>query len=772
MEGFMVLFAISGIAILVMLFLRVTSVDERVRWLERKLEGAVRENAPQQQPEAPPGQSVPPPAATPVRTEPPRAQATVPPSPPPVAIIPPAPPKVPSRTKEEFEAFVGGKLLNRIGALALVMGVGFFLKYAFDNNWINETMRVAIGLAAGIGVLLLGVRTEKKGFAIFAQGLFGAGISILYLSIYASFNFYHLVPQAAAFAVMSLVTMLGFAIAVRYDSLATSLLAWAGGFLTPFMLSTGNANEVGLFAYVFLLEAGLLALVVRKPSWNILAGLTLAGTYLVFFAWRFGYYHDDALGVTLFFLTAFWFLFLLFDLYQAMRQEISGALMRQAMNLLNACIYYAVLYDLIDGPHHPWMGATSLILSGIYLLQAVILRKWAANAAMIAQNLFLTLLLLVIATGIQYSGWTTIIFWSLEAAFLVWCAQRWESYNVALFAIGLFACAALKFASTSGTFGYLPLADYAPVLNYRALTYAAMAASVFAGAFMFRRTPEASVAKVVPWLDGAWIMVLVLFCTVEINDGYSQRAIAASMTEQNHLEFAKFLMMTSAWVVLSLPIVFFGLRGKLRSLIVPGLLIVTMSFWLAVIKGVAYSPIEYFSPILNVRVLALLVVAASMAVHCRWLERSASAIPWAPEVSGPIAIAAILVILTLLTGETRDLFELRIFRAHALGLGGSAEASQLENLKQLSLSGLWMFYGGLLMVVGLWRRKRGLRIAAIALLAVAILKIFIYDLSFLEALYRIFSFIGLGVILLAASYLYQRYKSIIIDDIANKDAGR
>ena len=84
-------------------------------------------------------------------------------------------------------------------------------------------------------------------------------------------------------------------------------------------------------------------------------------------------------------------------------------------------------------------------------------------------------------------------------------------------------------------------------------------------------------------------------------------------------------------------------------------------------------------------------------------------------------------------------------------------------MQQLALSGVWLFYSGLLMVVGLWRRVQGLRIIAIALFGITILKIFIYDLSFLERLYRIFSFIGLGVILLLVSYLYQRYKAVIFE---------
>jgi uncharacterized membrane protein len=115
----------------------------------------------------------------------------------------------------------------------------------------------------------------------------------------------------------------------------------------------------------------------------------------------------------------------------------------------------------------------------------------------------------------------------------------------------------------------------------------------------------------------------------------------------------------------------------------------------------------------------------------------------------------------LLTGETRDFFEKKLELLGPLQGNMAPSASDLENMKQLSLSGVWLLYSISLMGVGIWRRLRSIRVIAFVLFGVTILKIFIYDLSFLETLYRIFSFIGLGVVLLIVSYLYQHYKGVI-----------
>ncbi|HMK39325.1 MAG TPA: DUF2339 domain-containing protein, partial [Bacteroidota bacterium] len=207
-----------------------------------------------------------------------------PPAPPAAALsMPPSPAK--SRTRGEWEALIGGKLLNRVGALALILGVGFFLQYAFANDWITEPVRVMIGVAVGLTLLAGAARSAARGFQIFAQGLVGAGIAILYLSAYASFNYYRLVTQPWAFLFMSAITVITFTQAFRYDSIVVALLGLLGGFLTPFLLSTGEVNPVGLFTYLALLDAGLLVVAWRREAWMSIEPLSMAGTYLIYALW-------------------------------------------------------------------------------------------------------------------------------------------------------------------------------------------------------------------------------------------------------------------------------------------------------------------------------------------------------------------------------------------------------------------------------------------------------------------------------------------------------
>ncbi len=218
MIGFIVLFVVVLVILLATVLSRMNGYDKTIYLLERRITELERatHHAPTHVGTPPHANASPSPtipAPTPPRAVPPQVPTA------------PPPPAKPSQSRAEFEAFVGGKLLNRIGALALIIGVGFFLKYAFDNAWINETGRVAIGVAIGGALLSGGMRSHARSFVIFAQGLFGAGLSILYLSVYASFNFYHLLPQFPAFLAMSVVTAIGIGVALRYDALAIACLA-------------------------------------------------------------------------------------------------------------------------------------------------------------------------------------------------------------------------------------------------------------------------------------------------------------------------------------------------------------------------------------------------------------------------------------------------------------------------------------------------------------------------------------------------------------------
>jgi len=671
----------------------------------------------------------------------------------------------PSRTREEWETFIGGKLLNRIGAFALILGIGFFLKYAFDQNWISETVRVLIGAFVGLTCLGLAYRTHKKGFRIFAQGLVGAGISILYLSVYASFNFYQLMPQWIAFLLMAFVTALTLGIVLFYNSLAVALLGWAGGFLTPIMLSTGQANEVGLFTYIVLLDLGILALLVKRDVWTILEPLTLLATWSIYFLWHFEFYSSDKLFPTVLFITFFWILFHTRDVIRMLISPQTKSVIHHVVSSLNIALFYPVLYTILNIDHHEWMAPATLLVGAVYLVTVLAIKKKTEVTAVLHPQFILTsIALLVVATFIQYHDFTTVILWSIEAIAIVWCGLHWNLRYVWQSGLVLIFIAGVKLLATDGALAFVPIEEFKPVINLRSLTFLVESAALAVSAKLFLRRVRHPDARIISLLEYATCVFLFIGLTVELNDFFGLQRLNQPEDVQMGLSFRLFMSLAVAYMVYSLPFVWLGLRTNRIPLLISGLGALFLATSLAVIRGIAFDPISLFHPLMNVRSLAIVLVLLMMIAQTRQLNTHRGSIEWLSDVLSTLQIALVVLILVLLTGETRDFFEKQLAGFAVL------EDSQVRtddllragNLEQLSLSGVWLIYSVALMVVGIWRKLRGLRIISIALFGITILKIFIYDLSFLETLYRIVSFVGLGLILLAVSYAYQRFKYIIV----------
>jgi uncharacterized membrane protein len=683
----------------------------------------------------------------------------------------------PSRTREEWEAFVGGNLLNRIGAFALILSVGFFLKYAIDKEWISESIRVIIGAVAGIICLAGAYRTHLKGLKVFAQGLVGAGLAILYLSIYASFNFYSLVPQWVAFMLMSVVTALALAQAFHYDSLAVALLGWAGGFLTPIMLSTGHPNEIGFFTYLALLNVGLLATLVKKGSWSILEPLTLAATWILYYAWYVEYYRTDDLLITVFFVLVFCLMFYALAVFRIIRGQAETPVLHHIVTVVNGALLFGSLYALINKDHHEWMGAVTIAIGAIYFATFLLAQR-RTQLTTITQAIYLLIsgTFLAAATAIQFYDCTTVIFWSLEAVIVLWCALRWRLLYVLQFALGLLLVATLKLFATEGVIEFAPIRDFTLLANLRSLTLAVLSASVGFGAWLMGRSTdvqkEDALESMRDVLHFAWCAFLFILLTVETSDYFRWRMLDASLRAQESLPFAGLMTLSIVWAVYSVPLVWLGLRRSLLTVMIAGIGMLSLGVICVSLRGLGFEPIADFTPVLNLRFGAMLSVMVLLTVHTRLVRDRREVWEWLPQMLTVLQVTGVILLLLLLTAETRDFFEKQI-----VSLSGTSEVSgtsdtidRLRNLQQLSLSGVWLLYSVCLMAFGIWRSLRSLRTVAFVLFGITILKIFGYDLSFLETLYRIFSFLGLGLILLAVSYAYQRYRVIIFGTADNKSS--
>ncbi len=320
---------------------------------------------------------------------------------------------------------------------------------------------------------------------------------------------------------------------------------------------------------------------------------------------------------------------------------------------------------------------------------------------------------------------------------------------------------------------YAPIERFTPFTNIRA----ALLAFLIVGT-IFHTQWLAGIRRRYHRLEAllhfTWGLLLFEFCTVETNDYFRKAMEFTTDPARTILNFSKFMTLAAVWMVLSLPLVRLGLARKMKPTLYLGLWSLLLALGMAAVRGISFDPIENYTFPINYRSIIILLVIAGSLVHATWIRYSGQLFGILYEVLNALRVAIILLILVLLTGETRDYFEKQIYLLNTGGTvqGVGAQVMTLENLKQLSLSGIWLLFSIVLMGIGLWRRNRIFRLISIVLFGITIVKVFFYDLSFLDTVYRIVSFVALGVILLVVSYLYQRYKAIILEPTPAYDEGK
>ncbi|MDD4102857.1 MAG: DUF2339 domain-containing protein, partial [Kiritimatiellae bacterium] len=211
---------------------------------------------------------------------------------------------------ESWEYAAATNWLMRVGILIVLAGVAFFLKYSIEKGLMGPLGRVTLSLAAGILLIVGGVRLLFKKYHLLGQGFVGAGFVTLYFAFYAAASMYRLLPDAAAFALMACVTVAAGVMAVNYQSLPIALLGVAGGYATPAMLGSSHASVYFFYAYVLLLGIGILGISLMR-RWPLLNVLGMLAAYGLAFAYCARHHTHTQLFFDLLFLSGIHLLYLL-----------------------------------------------------------------------------------------------------------------------------------------------------------------------------------------------------------------------------------------------------------------------------------------------------------------------------------------------------------------------------------------------------------------------------------------------------------------------------
>ncbi len=333
-----------------------------------------------------------------------------------------------ARGTANIEEKIGQYWLNRVGIVAILIGVSYFLKYAFENNWIGPAGRIAIGLLAGMGLVLWSERFRERGYAAFSYSLKAVGIGTLYLSLWGAYQVYHLIPSSAAFVAMIMVTGATMALAWSQDAEILASFALVGGFATPALLSTGENHEIVLFSYACLLDIAILALATLKP-WRRLLWGSFAGTVVLYIGWYSEYYGTEQRGVTVFFAALFSALFAVIPLivrYENTKQLNRIPVTFTLLPLMNATLFFLSLFVIYDR-ETATLTWYALTLAAVYLAIGNAYKKRSdvpeTNTVQLLHVAIAVAFLTIAIPAKLNAHWIT-IGWLVESAALLWVGVK------------------------------------------------------------------------------------------------------------------------------------------------------------------------------------------------------------------------------------------------------------------------------------------------------------------------------------------------------------
>ena len=663
------------------------------------------------------------------------------------------------RSGPDWEFLLGRNWFAIIGGIAVVLGIGFFLKLAFDNNWISDTGRIILGIVVGLAFLGGGEYAQRR-VPRWAQAVTASGAAILYLSIYAAFGLYRLIPAELSFILLAVVVTAAVLLALRYESIVIALLGVVGAFISPLLLGTDLPDERFVLAYILLVDIGILAISAFR-NWRWLTLVGWVGSYGIFSYWLIdlpGYgpvfAHLALTGIFLSFAAAM-------PLYHILWRRTPGAA-DLALMTVNAAGYSLLTPFILWEDYEGWFGLIALSLALLYGLFALAahLRKGVPFTVTVFSLAFASVFL-ALAFPLQFSGHSVALGWAAQGAATVWLGfyiRRWQTRAFGIAALLLAALHLLLFDL------WVDPDAYTPVINLRFVTMAFVIAAFGATALIYHRYRESEgrlrleVGAMPAMLGMANLVAIGLLSLEAVNilDADSRRwdSLLDLIERIGRLGNGATVAITALWAIYGAAVAGVGLLRRYEPARWAGVALLALAVWKLITYdsvNVYIDPLD-FTPVLNIRFLCLVLVLGLLSALAVWFRRSESDLGENENILFlGVLIAANAVALWMLSQEVYYYFD-------SLGVRAGAD---YEDAMQLTLTVLWALYAMAVIGAGIASGHSRVRLAGIALLAVPVAKLFVFDIFLLEMAFRVVAFITLGCLLLGMGLVYQRYSLVV-----------
>lgn len=802
MDSFFILVCIIMFVVLLMVInSKISAINTRLDWIsnqlfelhkKQKTEDKKTGPEPVQKPMAPAppaGVVVPPPVV---------AEVPKPPAPPvpgteqetrpaPKPILQPAPeplfvhqPTFMERFRKnnpDLERFIGENLISKIGIAILVLGIAFFVKFAIDKNWINETARVGIGVFCGLLVNAIAHRLRKN-FKAFSSVMAAGAIAIYYFTVAIGFQEYHLFSQTTAFIIMVVITIFSTVVSLAYDRQELAVLSLIGGFSTPLMVSTGQGNYVVLFTYLLILDIGILVVAYLR-KWNIVNLCTYGFTQLFYVVWVFKEIFMQPVPASpyaggMVFATLFYIVFTAMVVINDLKARRPFGWLELSLLLSSTAIYYGEGMQLLHLWQPEFKGLFTALMALFNLgLGIVVFKFFNGDRKLIYLLIGLALTLITLAAPVQLQGNAITLFWAAESVLLVWLAHKTGQRGFFYASMPVLLLSGISLVMDWVKYYLIHGQNHLPVLiNKVFITGLFVAGCAYFKHRLMKRKEWLQHIHPISFDLTFYITVVYTFSVVllyltGITELSYQAGIYYKGSAGQSLTVLTYHFLFSAAVLcmalhrtnkLSYSMV---LTGGLVNIVIYLISFLPLQFqYINFSLTSAFHAYAFYWHLLALLAIALHFYAVLFVVfnnRVKLLNIRESYFLWVLALAGVI----------ILSGEL--MFNITIVKIGDWLTTQPSEttAAYHHMVRQIIKTGwpiLWSCIAILLLVAGIRKRMKTLRVIALFLQAITIIKLFVYDINNVSEAGKIIAFIILGVLLLLMSFMYQKIKAIIFSD--------
>jgi uncharacterized membrane protein len=689
--------------------------------------------------------------------------------------------------RSDIEKFIGKNILSVIGIIILVLGVGIGGKYAIDNNLISPTMRIVLGYISSFGLVTFALYLKRK-YSSFSAVLMSGAMAIMYFITFFAYSLYHLYSQTTAFVLMLVFTAITVFWALNYGKQVIAHIGLVGAYAIPFLLGGDSGQYAFLFTYVAIINFGILIISVRK-YWKWLFYNAFGFTWLIYFGWYAAKYQTAIhFELALIFLSIFFLMFYLTFIIHKLIFKENVAAENVCLTLANSFIFYGFGYAILKNREgfENYLGLFTVINAGIHFAFAFFVSRIRTVPRDISYLLgALVLIFVTIAVPVQFKGnWVTLV-WIMEAVLLFWIGRAKQISLYEYFSYPVMLLASLSLLNDwqrAGQYSTEIFASQNPFINGVFITsflYAAVFGVIFYVNKNKRHEPAINeeLRKVLGYAAaGVALIALYNAFRIEIDNYFNYQIYKTAVADAGvpkededlrffniiwQINYTMFFLSVLGWLNIK--------RFKNAGLAIANLGVNALVLTIFITVGLFFfgelresyllqtNSDDYHRSILYIliRYISYVFAAGLFFISYRYTKQE---------------------FLTKRDqfGYLRPVFDLGFYVS--LWLIFSSElinwlaVSAYQDSYKLGLSILWGVYALGLIIIGIYQNKRYLRIGAIALFGITLLKLFFYDIIDLDTISKTIVFVSLGILLLIVSFLYTKYKALIFepDETAEK----